>query len=76
MSAGAVGAASQVNMMANIQAVMERKALDAEKQGIQSLLQALPQPAQASANVQQQGNPPQPMAQAAGLTGSSVDTLI
>jgi len=76
MSVGAVGAAGQANMMASIQAVMERKALDTEKQGIQSLLQALPQPAQASASVQQQGNQPQPMAQALGLTGNSVNLLI
>ena len=76
MSAGAIGAAGQVNMMATIQAVMERKALDTAKEGALSLLQALPQPAQMPAGVQQLDNPPEPMAQAAGLTGNIVNALV
>jgi len=62
--------------MASIQAATDRKAIETANKGIQSLLQALPQPPEASANIQQQGNPLQPMAQAAGLTGGSVNTLI
>lgn len=57
MSTAAVGAATQPgDMMANLQATMERKALDTETQSMQNLLQALPQPSQGTKTPGQTGN--------------------